>query len=54
MSHYGGEGPMVNAVLWVQTVLLFFVLGSRLYTRIAILHSVGADDYLSIVSVVRT
>ncbi|RKU44005.1 hypothetical protein DL546_007104 [Coniochaeta pulveracea] len=43
---YGGLGPMTNAVLWVEVVVFALFVGLRLYTRIAVLNSVGPDDYL--------
>ncbi|KAK3331775.1 hypothetical protein B0T19DRAFT_380295 [Cercophora scortea] len=43
---YGGLGPMVNAVLWVHVVIFVVFVGLRLYTRVAVLKSAGADDYL--------
>ncbi|KAF9765171.1 hypothetical protein IL306_002592 [Fusarium sp. DS 682] len=51
-SYYGGYGPMLNAVLWVQVVVFAVFVGLRLYTRSQILHSVGADDYLVIIALV--
>ncbi|KAJ0132342.1 FAD-linked oxidoreductase ZEB1 [Fusarium oxysporum f. sp. albedinis] len=51
-SYYGGMGPMLNAVLWVQVVIFAIFVGLRLYTRSQILHSVGADDYLVVVALV--
>ncbi|KAM0549537.1 hypothetical protein ACHAPJ_009353 [Fusarium lateritium] len=51
-EYYGGLGPMINAVLWVQVVIFAVFVGLRLYTRAKILHSVGADDYLVIVALV--
>ncbi|CAG1969855.1 unnamed protein product [Fusarium graminearum] len=46
VSYYGGLGPMLNAVLWVQVVISLVFVGLRIYTRSRILHSVGPDDYL--------
>lgn len=54
MSYYGGLGPMTNAVLWVEVVIFAVFVGMRLYTRICILNSVGFDDYLCCVALVRT
>ncbi|TVY77977.1 hypothetical protein Focb16_v006405 [Fusarium oxysporum f. sp. cubense] len=51
-SYYGGLGPMLNAVLWVQVVIFAIFVGLRLYTRSQILHSVGADDYLVVIALV--
>lgn len=51
-SYYGGLGPMLNAVLWVQVVIFALFVGLRLYTRSQILHSVGADDFLVIIALV--
>jgi hypothetical protein len=53
MSAYGGKGPMTNAVLWVLTVILSIFVALRLYTRKEILNSVGADDYLAVLALVR-
>ena len=52
MNAYGGLGPMVNAVLWVQVVIGAIFVGLRLYTRKVILNNVGWDDYLAIASLV--
>ncbi|KAL7754896.1 hypothetical protein ACKLNR_015236 [Fusarium oxysporum f. sp. zingiberi] len=51
-SYYGGLGPMLNAVLWVQVVIFAIFVGLRLYTRSQILHSVGADDYLVMIALI--
>lgn len=53
-EYYGGLGPMVNAVLWVQVVVFAVFVGLRLYTRISILSSIGPDDYLVVAALVRT
>jgi len=44
---------MTNAVLWVEVVIFAVFVGLRLYTRLAVLNSVGADDYLIGVALVR-
>lgn len=44
---------MLNIVLWVQVVVFAVFVGLRLYTRSQILHSVGADDYLVLIALVR-
>ncbi|KAL2811280.1 hypothetical protein BJX63DRAFT_285683 [Aspergillus granulosus] len=46
MGYYGGQGPMVNAVLWVLVVILAVFVALRLFTRHQILNAVGVDDYL--------
>ncbi|SCO82522.1 related to integral membrane protein pth11 [Fusarium oxysporum] len=51
-SYYGGLGPMLNALLWVQVVIFAIFVGLRLYTRSQILHSVGADDHLVVIALV--
>ena len=51
-QYYGGLGPMTNAVLWVEAVICALFVGLRLYTRISILNSVGADDYLIVMALV--
>ncbi|KAM0377372.1 hypothetical protein ACHAPK_002355 [Fusarium culmorum] len=51
-SYYGGLGPMLNAVLWVQVVISLVFVGLRIYTRSRILHSVGPDDYLVMTALV--
>ena len=53
MSAYGGKGPMTNAVLWVLVVILAIFVALRLYTRKQILNSIGADDYLTVLALVR-
>ncbi|KAI1075005.1 hypothetical protein F5B20DRAFT_573723 [Whalleya microplaca] len=52
MSSYGGQGPMVNGVLWMQVALAAVFVGLRLYTRIVILNNIGWDDYLTAFSLV--
>lgn len=54
MGVYGGLGPMTNAVLWVEAVIFAVFAGLRLYTRKHILNSVGLDDYLVLIALVRT
>lgn len=54
MSAYGGKGPMTNGILWAEVVIFAVFVGLRLYTRKEILNSVGADDYLCIIALVRT
>ncbi|PKS08431.1 hypothetical protein jhhlp_005142 [Lomentospora prolificans] len=51
-QYYGGLGPMTNAVLWAEVVIFAIFVGLRLYTRMSILNSVGADDYLIAVALV--
>ncbi|KAJ3538562.1 hypothetical protein NM208_g5860 [Fusarium decemcellulare] len=51
-EYYGGLGPMVNAVLWVQVVIFAIFVALRIYTRYSILHSIGLDDYLVVVALV--
>lgn len=45
---------MTNAVLWVEAVVFAVFVGLRLYTRKHILNSVGLDDYLVLIALVRT
>lgn len=45
---------MTNAVLWVEAVIFAVFAGLRLYTRKHILNSVGLDDYLVLIALVRT
>lgn len=52
MGAYGGLGPMLNAVLWVQIVVGIIFVCLRLYTRRMILRNVGWDDYLICISMV--
>ncbi|KAH9886350.1 hypothetical protein F4778DRAFT_477734 [Xylariomycetidae sp. FL2044] len=52
MSAYGGQGPMLNAILWTVLVVGALFVGARVYTRKAILRSVGWDDYLIVLTVV--
>ena len=52
MNAYGGLGPMVNAVLWVEVVIGIFFVALRLYTRQAILNNIGWDDYLTVAALV--
>ncbi|KAG7122388.1 Satratoxin biosynthesis SC1 cluster protein 4 like [Verticillium longisporum] len=44
------QGPTVIAVAAVFAVLLFFTLILRIYARVAVVKSVGPDDYLIIVA----
>lgn len=53
MGAYGGQGPMVNAVLWVEVVVGVIFVGLRLYTRKVLLNNVGWDDYLALAALVR-
>lgn len=53
MGVYGGLGPMTNAVLWVEAVIFAIFVGLRLYTRKCILDSVGFDDYLVLIALLR-
>ncbi|KAJ5793472.1 hypothetical protein N7457_000071 [Penicillium paradoxum] len=50
MGHYGGLGPMTNAVLWIEVIVFALFVGLRLYTRKYILDSVGFDDYLVLIA----
>ncbi|KAL4883934.1 hypothetical protein BJY04DRAFT_19030 [Aspergillus karnatakaensis] len=52
MGYYGGLGPMVNGVLWMEVGVFAFFVGVRLYTRHRILNAVGVDDYLCITALV--
>lgn len=49
-----GEGPTLVGVLWFEVVLNLAVIILRLYTRTVLRASVGADDYLIIVTWVCT
>jgi hypothetical protein len=53
MGYYGGQGPMVNGVLWMLVVVFALFVGLRLYTRHQILNAVGIDDWLCVVALVR-
>lgn len=44
---------MTNAVLWVEVVIFAIFVGLRLYTRKCLLNSVGVDDYLVVLALVR-
>lgn len=44
---------MTVAVHWVELVICAVFAGLRLFTRKVILDSVGADDYLVLVALVR-
>ncbi|CEN60410.1 hypothetical protein ASPCAL02850 [Aspergillus calidoustus] len=50
MGYYGGQGPMVNGVLWMLVVVFALFVGLRLYTRHQILNAVGIDDWLCVVA----
>lgn len=53
MGLLGGLGPMVNGVMWMQTALAFIFVVARIYTRRFIIRSLGWDDILIVVSLVR-
>lgn len=44
---------MTNGVHWMELVIVAFFVGLRLYTRKAILNSVGLDDYITVLALVR-
>ncbi|KAL2793286.1 hypothetical protein BJX66DRAFT_306446 [Aspergillus keveii] len=48
MGYYGGQGPMVNGVLWMLVVVLALFVTLRFYTRHQILNAVGIDDWLCV------
>ncbi|KAI0595397.1 hypothetical protein F4775DRAFT_605054 [Biscogniauxia sp. FL1348] len=52
MSAYGGLGPMLNGVLWMQVGLATLFVTLRLYTRIIVLRNVGWDDWFTAFSLV--
>ncbi|KAI5927226.1 hypothetical protein F4810DRAFT_649833 [Camillea tinctor] len=52
MSAYGGLGPMLNGVLWMQVGLAAVFVGLRLYTRLIVLRNVGWDDWFTVFSLV--
>lgn len=37
---------MVMAVMWALTAIIIVFVVVRLYTRVIVLHQVGADDYV--------
>jgi hypothetical protein len=45
---------MTNAILWLEVVIFGLFVALRLYTRKEILNSVGTDDYLAVLALVRT
>jgi hypothetical protein len=53
MGYYGGQGPMVNGVLWMLVVVLALFVTLRFYTRHQILNAVGIDDWLCVTALVR-
>lgn len=48
----GGEALWAMPVMWVLTVLVFFFLLLRLYTRIVCLAAYGVDDHIYAVAFV--
>ena len=52
MGVYGGKGPMVNGVLWFEVFVFALFVALRVYTRKAILNSVGPDDYIVVIALV--
>lgn len=52
MDYYGGKGPMVNGVLWMEVLIFALFVALRLYTRHQILNAVGIDDCLCCIALV--
>ena len=43
---------MLNAVLWIESVLATVFVLSRCYTRLFIMHSAGIDDFCLLLALV--
>ncbi|CAM1511889.1 Fc.00g094020.m01.CDS01 [Cosmosporella sp. VM-42] len=52
MGSYGGRGPTVNAILWVETVIATAFVVLRIYTRKVILRSLGLDDLFLLITLI--
>jgi hypothetical protein len=50
--HHQDKGPTILAVACTLTTLSTFFVGARLYVRGKILHRIGLDDWLIILSLV--
>ncbi|KAI1633474.1 hypothetical protein F4809DRAFT_623040 [Biscogniauxia mediterranea] len=50
MSAYGGLGPMLNGVLWMQVGLATLFVALRFYTRVVVLRNIGWDDWFTVFS----
>ncbi|KAG4032731.1 hypothetical protein MFRU_006g01950 [Monilinia fructicola] len=46
----GGKGPMILAIMWLETVIAFIAISLRFYTRKFVTRNEGLDDYLIVVS----
>ena len=46
------KGPRILAVFWTMTSLAIVLVVARLFIRIKVLHSPGADDWLIVASMV--
>ena len=46
-------GPILNGVMWTQVVIAVAFIAMRLYTRFFLIRSLGWDDLLMIVNLVR-
>jgi predicted acyltransferase len=53
MTAYGGRGPVLNAVLWTETVAAFIFVALRVWTRKYVLNSLGWDDLCLVATWVR-
>lgn len=51
---YGKNGPMILWVMWIETIIASLILCARMYTRTMIVHGMGWDDHLIVVTQVTT
>ena len=48
------KGPKILAVLWTLTALTTLMVMGRIFIRVRMLKNFGIDDYLIVISMVRT
>jgi hypothetical protein len=53
-NRYDNKGPKILAVLWTLTGLTTLMVSARIYIRRVVLRNFGTDDYLILVSMVRS
>jgi hypothetical protein len=52
-SYFGNNGPLVVAVMWMETIMALIFVLARLHTRHRrMLNSIGWDDHLISITMV--
>lgn len=46
-------GPILNGVMWLQVMISSVFIVLRIYTRYYIIRSLGWDDYMMVINLVR-